>query len=104
MLEVKNPPVVGIEETAEEEQKEEEELKHWAHPTDSTIAWCGHPNTKLEGFTEKGVAYDGRTCPICVDLMDRFGFFWWWDTHCKWFGSTCRGTGPNSDFHDCAGA
>lgn len=92
-------PNVG--EAPVEEKEEEPALTHWPHPTDSTICWCGKLKDKA-GFGN-GVKVGGlKTCPLCNDLLHRFGGNWWWDTHRRHYESNCHIYNVHA-FHDCVG-
>lgn len=88
-----------INETTERER--EQDLTHYDHPTDSTINWCGKPKQEA-GFGPK-IGKSPKSCPICEDLLRRFGATWWWDTHRRHYESQCH-VHHNIAFHNCEGA
>lgn len=89
--------------TTDAENDKEPALTHWYHPTNPTTFWCGTP--RKQGFTNETVAPQGtvKSCPMCSDLDRRFGWGWWWETHCRYFESQCHIHG-NLSFHNCIGA
>lgn len=79
--------------------EEEEPKRHWLHPIDSALLWCGRENTK-PGYglsSEISVAPSEMTCVDCLHKHIERGAAWWWQVHRLYYGSACDSTSG----HNC---
>lgn len=78
----------------------DEDDLHYAHPTDTTLSWCGRKNQGLpRKFSEHKITFKIE-CPECLRLSRTEN---WWKIHNKYFGSHCHGgvTHGSTTFHNC---
>ena len=91
-----------IDEAPAEEKKKKPKLRHFQHPTDPTIGWCGTTSPNF-GFRTGDDPFIFIDCPMCADLRRRFPGLWWWNTHNMYYESRCF-RDARKVVHNCAAA
>lgn len=74
----------------------DEDNLHYAHPTDTSLRWCGEKALRLYKYDDQKVTNPKNIgCAECVRLAKTVN---WWFIHRKHFGSTCI---PYPHHHNC---
>lgn len=90
---------ISKDEYRELEQIGDPEPRHYRHPTDPTLTWCGKKERK-GGGTYRGISIipvEKITCVDCLHLYINKGNAWWWRVHKLWYGTNCQ-----NGLHDCS--
>jgi hypothetical protein len=73
-----------------DEQEPEPEVKHYRHPIDPTVSWCGNAPMERKSFLGSTTAHVTTiTCVPCLHLFSTKGGKWWWRVHQVWYGTVC---------------
>lgn len=72
----------------EVEEEKKEKTRHYSHPTDPTIRWCGEPKeTPVIPGQGWNWPASGITCVKCLHLYIEKGPEWWWRVNRAWYGT-----------------
>src|SRR5215203_2758608 len=68
------------------------ETRHYRHPTDPLLTWCGRPDpVPSNTFVKSKTSYvEQINCADCLHQYIKKGAAWWWNVHRLWYGTTCH--------------